>query len=50
MRTSTAERNGYRCPKCGDQVTQDRAHKGFVRHLSIHGCDFELGERDPDEG
>jgi ssDNA-binding Zn-finger/Zn-ribbon topoisomerase 1 len=46
MRTSTAENNGYRCPRCGDDVTRDPSDKGFVRHKNIPNCDFERGERD----
>jgi hypothetical protein len=47
VKTSTAEKYGYRCPVCGDEVTQDPSGKGFVRHKNIPGCQFERGERDP---
>ncbi|MBA2283433.1 MAG: hypothetical protein H0W25_19670 [Acidimicrobiia bacterium] len=46
VKTSTAERQGFVCPKCGDELSADPAKKGFVRHTSIKGCDFELGQRD----
>jgi hypothetical protein len=47
VKTSTAEKNDYRCPVCGDEVTRDLSGKGFVRHKNIPGCQFERGERDP---
>ena len=34
MRTTTAEKNQYVCPKCRDRLSRDRAGKGWVRHLS----------------
>ena len=46
MRTSTAEANNYRCPRCGDALSLDRAGKGYVRHLVLRGCPFERGEKD----
>src|SRR5688572_2777131 len=46
MRTSSAKANGWRCPKCDDGTEQDRAGKGFVRHLTNPDCDFERGLRD----
>jgi hypothetical protein len=46
MKTSTAEDNGYHCPKCGDETTRDHAGKGFVRHMNIALCSLERGERD----
>lgn len=46
MKTSTAEANGWRCPRCGDETTRDPGEKGFVRHVSIPGCPFERGQRD----
>jgi hypothetical protein len=49
VRMSTAEKNGYKCPNCGDQLSQDRADKGFLRHMSIAGCPFERGQRDDRE-
>ena len=48
VRTSTAESHGYRCPKCGDELSRDPSKKGFVRHMSMAGCDLERGERDPE--
>lgn len=32
MRTSTAEKHGYVCPKCHDEMAQDHAGQGFVKH------------------
>ena len=46
MKTSTAEANGWTCPRCGDDTTQDPSGKGFVRHTTIPGCPFERGRRD----
>lgn len=46
MKTSSAEKYGYKCPQCGDQLTEDRSGKGFVRHREKKGCSFERGERD----
>ena len=46
MRTSTAEKNGYICPKCKDELTQDRKGRGYVRHKTNPNCDFERGEKD----
>jgi ssDNA-binding Zn-finger/Zn-ribbon topoisomerase 1 len=47
MTTETARRNGWRCPKCGDETTQDNTNQGFVRHKTNPNCDFEKGKRDP---
>ena len=33
MKTNEAEQNGGRCPKCHGRMTQDRKHRGFVRHI-----------------
>ena len=46
MRTSTAEKNGYICPKCGDQLTRDLRPRGFVRHKTNPDCRFENGQKD----
>lgn len=46
MRTSTAEKYDYRCPECGDELSQDLARKGFVRHKSNPKCQFENRMRD----
>ena len=48
MKTSTAEQNNGRCPKCRDYLTEDHAGLGFVRHRTNPDCDFEKGERDAD--
>jgi hypothetical protein len=45
--TSTAEKNNYICPACGDGLHQDPSGKGFVRHVSNPGCPFERGQKDP---
>ena len=49
VRTSTAERFGYRCPDCGDELSQDPSGKGFVKHMSNRECRFEEGQRDTSE-
>lgn len=46
VRTTTAEKVGYVCPKCGDKLSRDRAGKGYVRHLSDSGCRYENGMKD----
>jgi ssDNA-binding Zn-finger/Zn-ribbon topoisomerase 1 len=47
MKTSTVS-NG-RCPKCGDEVTEDKAGKGFVRHKTNPNCDFQRRQKDSHE-
>ena len=51
MKTTTAEKHGYKCPnpKCKCELAQDIAGRGFVRHKSKRDgetCDLELGQRD----
>lgn len=46
VKTSTAERHGYRCPECGDELSRDKSGRGHVRHRSNPDCRFEEGERD----
>ncbi|MGI6460146.1 MAG: hypothetical protein ACOX5J_08615 [Candidatus Hydrogenedentales bacterium] len=47
VRTSTAEKNNYRCPACGGALTRDIADRGYVAHVSNRdNCQFERGERD----
>ena len=46
VRTSTAEKHGYRCPVCGDELSEDKVGRGFVRHKYLPGCLFEKGEYD----
>ncbi len=46
MRTSTAKKNNYHCPDCGDELKQDNASRGFVRHKHNPHCHFEKGEKD----
>ena len=46
MKTSTAEKHGYICPQCGDELTEDTQGRGFVRHKSNRICQFEKGEKD----
>ncbi len=40
MKTSTAGKNNYECPECGDDLTRDRKGQGFVRHKSNPDCDY----------
>ena len=49
MKTSTAESNNYVCPVCGDELTNDLADKGFVRHKARNDCLFERGARDENQ-
>ena len=49
MKTLSALRNDWRCPKCGDQTTRNSKGQGFVRHLNNSNCDFESGERDEND-
>jgi len=46
VRTSTAEKHGFRCPLCGDDLRQDHKGRGFVKHVTNPYCSFERGERD----
>ena len=46
MKTSTAQRQGYVCPKCKDDLTKDLQGKGWVRHKNNSNCDFEKGLKD----
>lgn len=46
MTTSTARKNGGRCPECGDAVAEDRKGRGWVKHLNNRNCDFERGMKD----
>lgn len=46
MRTSTAEKHGYICPQCGDELKKDRKGRGFVAHKTNGKCQFEPGEKD----
>ena len=46
MRTTTAEKYNYACPRCRDRLSQDRAGKGWVRHLSNRRCRHENGMKD----
>jgi hypothetical protein len=48
VKTSTAEENGYHCPECNDELCQDRAGRGFVRHKTIQDCLCERGLKDID--
>jgi hypothetical protein len=50
IRTSTAEQNGFRCPKCDDETTRDPNGSGFVRHKSNRRCKLENGQRDQIRG
>lgn len=46
MKTSTAEKHGYRYPQCGDTLTEDKQDRGFVRHTTNRKCQFEKGQKD----
>lgn len=46
MRTSTARKHGYTCPKCGDDTTQDLQGRGYVRHKTNRSCRYENGMKD----
>lgn len=46
MRTSTAEKYNYICPQCGDELTEDKQGRGFVRHKNNRRCQFENGMKD----
>ena len=48
VRTSTAEKHGYRCPECDDELSKDNRGKGHVRHMNNPNCRFEEGQRDTD--
>ena len=46
MKTSEAEANGWRCPKCGDDTKRDPGGKGYVQHVSNAVCHYGHGEKD----
>lgn len=46
MRTSTAKTNNHICPQCGDELTEDQAGRGFVRHKNNPNCQAEKGCKD----
>lgn len=50
MRTSEAIANGYVCPECNKELTEDHAGRGFVRHKERKDdgtiCTYGHGERD----
>jgi hypothetical protein len=49
MKTTTAEKHGYKCPKCKCELARDKAGRGFVRHKSKRDgkiCGLEIGLRD----
>ena len=46
MKTSTARNNGYICPACGDETTQDPKGRGYVRHKTNRSCRYENGKKD----
>ena len=46
VKTSTAEKNNYRCPVCGDELKQDNAGRGYVAHVLNPHCQFEKGKKD----
>ena len=46
MRASTARASGFICIDCGDELNQDKAGRGFVRHKKNPHCLFEKGLKD----
>lgn len=48
MKTSTAQEHNDHCPNCGDELTEDIAGRGFVRHKSNADCQYGNGEKDPE--
>jgi len=46
MKTSTAQQNNDRCPQCGNELTEDIAGRGFVRHKTNADCQYGNGEKD----
>ena len=46
MKTSTAQQNNGRCPNCDDELTEDIAGRGFVRHKTDSDCQHGNGEKD----
>ena len=46
MRTSTAEKHGYICPQCGDELAKDRKGRGWVRHKNNRECQHGNGKKD----
>ncbi len=46
METSVAYENLNRCPKCGDEMTEDKMGSGFVRHKTNNKCKWHNGEKD----
>ena len=46
MKTSTANENNGRCPQCGDELTEDYAGRGFVRHKTDRECQYGNGDKD----
>ncbi len=46
VRASTAAKNNYQCPACGDDLNQDVSGRGYVAHRTNRECAFEKGERD----
>jgi len=46
MKTSTAQTNNDHCPQCNDELTEDAAGRGFVRHKANRECQYGNGEKD----
>ena len=46
MKTSVAEKNNGKCPKCGDELTTDHRGRGFVRHKNNKDCKHGNTEKD----
>jgi ssDNA-binding Zn-finger/Zn-ribbon topoisomerase 1 len=49
MKTSKAAKNGWKCPKCGDDTKIDRKGKGYTVHKNNPDCRYGEGERDGSE-
>jgi len=47
MKTSTAQENNDHCPICRDELTEDIAGRGFVRHKTNADCQYGNGQKDP---
>ena len=46
VRTSTAQQNNFRCPRCGDSLKRDNTGRGWVAHATNRDCLFEKGLKD----
>ena len=46
MKTAIAEKHGYICLQYGDERTEDKQGRGFVRCRNDRECQFEKGMKD----